>query len=255
MTESNYLTAGEVARRVGVTVRTVQYYDHQGLLSPSAKGPNNQRLYTDKDVQGLHRILTLKYLGMPLVQIKADAARFHTQAELSALADEQIAAIEDEFLTLFKRMTTLRAIRDESDGEQPVNWEHVTDVIERGEDESRFFWRLTCIKDDATDEQAKEDVARSESVSHWHALIADAIRAMASGEPLDSPQNRSIAERYLELAASQENSSIEDNFILMENIVPHKGGDGSFDKLRQGVFEHLEAVTQALRQAPPNAGN
>ena len=38
MTDQNYLTIGELARRVGVTVRTIQYYDQQGLLSPSAKG-------------------------------------------------------------------------------------------------------------------------------------------------------------------------------------------------------------------------
>ena len=37
MTDQNYLTIGELARRVGVTVRTIQYYDQQGLLSPSAK--------------------------------------------------------------------------------------------------------------------------------------------------------------------------------------------------------------------------
>ena len=47
MTDQRYLTVGELARRVGVTVRTIQYYDQQGLLSPSAKGPQNQRLYTD----------------------------------------------------------------------------------------------------------------------------------------------------------------------------------------------------------------
>ena len=66
MTDQNYLTIGELARRVGVTVRTIQYYDQQGLLSPSAKGPQNQRLYTDDNVKDLYRILTLKYLGLSL---------------------------------------------------------------------------------------------------------------------------------------------------------------------------------------------
>lgn len=56
MTDQNYLTIGELARRVGVTVRTIQYYDQQGLLSPSAKGPQNQRLYTDDNVKDLYRL-------------------------------------------------------------------------------------------------------------------------------------------------------------------------------------------------------
>ena len=39
-------------------IRDSQYYDQQGLLSPSAKGPQNQRLYTDDNVKDLYRILT-----------------------------------------------------------------------------------------------------------------------------------------------------------------------------------------------------
>ena len=35
---------GELAEKVGVTVRTIQYYDQENLLKPSAKGSRNQRL-------------------------------------------------------------------------------------------------------------------------------------------------------------------------------------------------------------------
>ena len=31
-----YMTVGEVAKKMGTTVRTLQYYDKEGLLSPSA---------------------------------------------------------------------------------------------------------------------------------------------------------------------------------------------------------------------------
>ena len=47
--EPNYMTIGELADKVGVTVRTIQYYDQENLLKPSAKGSRNQRLYTEKD--------------------------------------------------------------------------------------------------------------------------------------------------------------------------------------------------------------
>lgn len=53
MDNQEYLTVGEFARRVGVTVRTIQYYDQKGLLSPSAKGPRNERLYTECEVTAL----------------------------------------------------------------------------------------------------------------------------------------------------------------------------------------------------------
>ncbi len=206
MTDQNYLTIGELARRVGVTVRTIQYYDQQGLLSPSAKGPQNQRLYTDDNVKDLYRILTLKYLGLSLAQIKSDAALYREPAALQELADEQMDAIEEQFQSLFKRMTTLRSLHDESLDDASVNWEAMADTIERCQGESQFFWRLTCIRDDApaSEEAAENQVTRGESVSKWHELIADTIRLMPAGEPVDSERNRELAKRYLELDMEQD---------------------------------------------------
>ena len=44
-----YMTVGEAAKRMDVTVRTLQYYDAVGLLSPSAVSEGGRRLYSDKD--------------------------------------------------------------------------------------------------------------------------------------------------------------------------------------------------------------
>lgn len=251
MTDPKYLTVGELARRVGVTVRTIQYYDQQGLLSPSAKGPQNQRLYTDDNVKDLYRILTLKYLGLSLAQIKSDTVLYQEPAAVQELADEQMDAIEEQFQSLFKRMTTLRALRDESLVESAVDWEAMADTVERCQGESQFFWRLTCIRDDAppAEAAAEEQVARGESVSKWHELIADTIRLMPAGEPVDSVRNRELAKRYLDLD-TEDTARTEQNFILMENIAPHAGGDGSFDELRQAVFDHLEAIVASYRSNP-----
>ena len=49
-----YMTVGEVAGKMGVTVRTLQYYDREGLLSPAAESEGGRRLYTDRDVIKLH---------------------------------------------------------------------------------------------------------------------------------------------------------------------------------------------------------
>ena len=91
-------------------------------------------------------------------------------------------------------------------------------------------------------------------MSQWHELIADTIRLMPAGEAVDSPSNRDLARRYLALDASQDAAAAERNFILMENIAPHGGDDGSFDELRQAVFDHLEAVVAAYRGQPDPSG-
>ena len=44
-----YMTVGEVAKKMDITVRTLQHYDREGLLSPSSMSEGGRRLYTDKD--------------------------------------------------------------------------------------------------------------------------------------------------------------------------------------------------------------
>ena len=54
--KDNLMTVGELARRVGVTVRTIQYYDQKGLLHPSSKSEQNQRLYSTDDEERLYNL-------------------------------------------------------------------------------------------------------------------------------------------------------------------------------------------------------
>ena len=39
-----YMTVGEVAKKMDVTVRTLQHYDREGLLSPTIKSERGSRL-------------------------------------------------------------------------------------------------------------------------------------------------------------------------------------------------------------------
>ena len=65
-----YMAVGEVAKKMGVTVRALQYYDREGLFSPSCISDGGRRLYNDKDIVKLHQILTLKSLGFSFDEIK-----------------------------------------------------------------------------------------------------------------------------------------------------------------------------------------
>lgn len=60
----------EVAKLVGISVRTLHYYDEIGLLKPAAKSAAGYRLYTDENLATLQQILFFKELGFPLNTIK-----------------------------------------------------------------------------------------------------------------------------------------------------------------------------------------
>ena len=63
-------TTGEFAKRAKVTIRTIRYYDKKGILQPSFRNDAGYRMYTDQDFLKLQKVLSLKYLGFSLEEIK-----------------------------------------------------------------------------------------------------------------------------------------------------------------------------------------
>ncbi|MCW4457194.1 MerR family transcriptional regulator [Microbacterium sp. MPKO10] len=64
------LTIGAVARRTGVTVRTLHHWEAVGLVSASERSPAGYRLYTAADAARIHRALIYRELGLPLERIR-----------------------------------------------------------------------------------------------------------------------------------------------------------------------------------------
>ena len=89
----DYMTVGEMAKKMGVTVRTLQYYDKQGCSPPSAESEGGRRLYTDRDMILLHQILSLKHLGFSLDAIKNHLTALETPADVAAALTEQASVL------------------------------------------------------------------------------------------------------------------------------------------------------------------
>lgn len=96
---------GEFAKLAGVTVRALHHYDRIGLLKPQ-RGSSGFRVYDLKDLERLEQIAALKFLGIPLKEIKLLLKRgpltlvdsLHMQREALAekrkLIDRAVVAIE-----------------------------------------------------------------------------------------------------------------------------------------------------------------
>jgi len=96
---------GEFAKLAGVTVRALHHYDRIGLLKPQ-RGSSGFRLYRLEDLERLEQIAALKFLGIPLREIKlllkrgpltlVDSLRVQREAlaEKRRLIDRAVVAIE-----------------------------------------------------------------------------------------------------------------------------------------------------------------
>jgi len=67
--DQKLLKIGDLAKRVGVTVRTVRYYEELGLFSPANISPGGFRLYTENDLRKLNYIKRFRDLDFPLNEI------------------------------------------------------------------------------------------------------------------------------------------------------------------------------------------
>ncbi len=117
------LRIGEVARRTGLSQRTLRHYDELGLLVPSGRSSGDYRLYSHEDMGRLLAIQHLKSLGLSLSDVRSalDEPSFDAASLLSAHAEavERRIAAEQELLR------RLRALS----GPAEAGWEDVLDAI------------------------------------------------------------------------------------------------------------------------------
>jgi MerR family transcriptional regulator, copper efflux regulator len=64
------MTVGELAKKAGVTPRTIRYYEEVGLLPQLERTSNGYRTYTEKHLFGVRQIRRAKRLGFSLNEIK-----------------------------------------------------------------------------------------------------------------------------------------------------------------------------------------
>jgi DNA-binding transcriptional MerR regulator len=105
---------GEVARLVGVTARTIRYYEEVGLLGGDADRPKGgHRLYSDADVARLREVVRLRdLLGLSLEELvnvtEVEQARECLRARYhSSGSDEERARIIEDSIPLVQRQLDL----------------------------------------------------------------------------------------------------------------------------------------------------
>jgi DNA-binding transcriptional MerR regulator len=129
------LKVGELARRTGLTVRTLHHYDAIGLLKPSGHTEAGYRLYTASDIARLQQVLSLRQLGLSLDEVRecldrpdfsllevvnAHSARLREQIELQRKLCERLETLAvhlraagevsaEEFLHTIEEMTMIES--------------------------------------------------------------------------------------------------------------------------------------------------
>ena len=196
-----YMTVGEVAKKMGVTVRTLQYYDEEGLLSPSSESEGGRRLYTDKDMIKLYQILSLKNLGFSLDDIKNHLISLDTPADIAAALAKQAVAIRKKMETLSESLNAIETLRSEVLQMQSVDFKKYADIITNLQMKNEFYWLIKHFDDNTLDHfRNRFDMDTGlKMIETCTCLFDEAIRLQKEGVPPESEKGQSFAKEFWEM--------------------------------------------------------
>ena len=104
---------GELAAKVGLTERTIRYYEELGLLESVKRLDGGVRVYTDDDVRRLKYIGKLKMLGLTLQEMLELERMYQRHRSNRNVLPHLVELLDAHLATLGDRMNELAALRDE----------------------------------------------------------------------------------------------------------------------------------------------
>lgn len=151
MDDKNYMSVGELAKKMHTTVRTLQYYDKEKLLCPSAQSEGKRRLYTHKDMIQLHQIQSLKSLGFSLKEIKNKLMPLDTPEEVANILNEQALTIQEQIQQLSKSLQEIELLKEEVLRMKQVNFKKYADIIINLQMNNQYYWLIKHFDDSTLD--------------------------------------------------------------------------------------------------------
>ncbi|MBD5544542.1 MAG: MerR family transcriptional regulator [Lachnospiraceae bacterium] len=104
-------TTGELAKKCGVSVRTVQYYDERGILVPTDLTEGGRRLFSEDDVATLETICFLRDLDISIKDIAEILESDESKKVIELLLDEQEKNIQVDVKRKTEQLEKIKSIR------------------------------------------------------------------------------------------------------------------------------------------------
>ncbi|KMJ57618.1 hypothetical protein AB685_16610 [Bacillus sp. LL01] len=198
----NYFSSGDVAKKLGVSLRTVRYYDDIGLVEPTRKDESGRRLYTEEDILQLQKVMLLKETAMPLKDIQKVLNQITMERILLLHKEKLVSDLEQLDLSLDHTHSLLNMIKLEKD----IQWEHLIPLLGEDLEEKRQQRSAAMEMAFSGEEQAvlQENLPKLEDnpveVAKWINIIKRIELCLAGGKTPESLEGQLIAEDVMILS-------------------------------------------------------
>ena len=240
-----YMTVGEVAKKMGTTVRTLQYYDKEGLLSPSAESEGGRRLYTDKDLVILHQILSLKSLGFSLNDIKQRLIPLETPTDVATALTEQADSIREKIEQLTDSLTAIEQLKAEVLQMQTVNFKAYADIIVNLQMKNGSYYLIKRFDDDTLDHIRNQFDRESglDFMDRFNRLSDEIVQFQKENVPPESEKCQRVVKEYWGLIMEFTNGDMSMLPKLME-IGNIDTATNAWEERQKIVNDYLELALQ-----------
>jgi DNA-binding transcriptional MerR regulator len=116
--EGAALRIGDVAKRTGLTVRTIRYYEELGLLESVKRLEGGARVYTSEDVRRLRFIQRLKVLGLSLQEMLELERLYRRERTNRAVLPKLIDMLDRHLVQIGDRVAELQGLREQIKAER-----------------------------------------------------------------------------------------------------------------------------------------
>lgn len=238
-----YMTVGEAAKKMGITVRTLQYYDKEGLLSPSAESAGGRRLYTDKDLVTLHQIASLKSLGFSLNDIKQRLISLETPADVADALTKQADDIRRKIEQLTASLTAVERLKAEVLQMQTVNFKKYADIIVNLQMNNDSYYLIKRFDDDTLDHIRKRFDKESglNFMDRFNCLSDEIVQLQKEHVPPESEKCQQVVKEYWNLIMEFTNGD--------RNMLPKLMEIGNIDTAANAWEERQKTVNDYLEPA------
>jgi len=199
MRRDGLFTVGELARRCGVTVRTLQYYDREGLLSPKHYTEGGRRLYTREDIFVLQQILFLKSFGFSLQEIRDRLLHTDSPKEIAKLFSRQREAL----LAQIKNLEEMADLLDKTIGEIEMNGEVSTEKLVAIMGMMQMDYPFSFVLRYLGKKEMKtlfswfdEEAEAKEIAAKWQAVFNEMIGLYKKGVDPEGPEGQALAAKW-----------------------------------------------------------
>ena len=196
-----FFTVGQAAKKMGVSVRTLQYYHKIGLLSPSGVSEGGRRLYSYRDLVQLHQILSLKHLGFSLQDIKNRLPALDTPEQVAQALEQQAQTTRNKIQELTTALQDLEALRQEVLQMQSVDFKKYADIIVNLQMHNDYYWLIKHFDSQTMDyirSRFDPDSGTAMIQTFLH-LQEQALQLQQTGVAPDSPQGQELAASFWQM--------------------------------------------------------